>query len=148
MAQLDMAEVIVKTESLSAMIAGSDIAEAYRSSKLEMEIDSEVAVLIKDFNHKKELYEDVARFGKYHPDYLRIRKEVFETKRNLERHPVIARFKQAEKELEELLYEISQLIADPVSENIKVPGTNPYFSNRGCSSGGCGPGGCSGGCGS
>lgn len=143
MAQLDMAEVIVKTETLSAMIARSDIAKAYRSSKQEMEIDPEVAILIKDFNHKKNLYEDVARFGKYHPDYLRIRKEVFETKRSIERHPVIARFKEAEKDLEELLYEISQLLADPISEDIKVPGTNPFFSGKGCGSGGCGPGGCS-----
>lgn len=147
MNQLDMAEVIVQTEFLSAMIASSDIAEAYRTSKHEMEIDPEVTILIKDFTHKKNLYEEVARFGKYHPDYLRIRREVFECKRNLEKHPVIAKFKDAEKELEELLYEISQLLAVPISENIKVPGTNPFFSGKGCSSGGCGPGGCSGGCG-
>ncbi len=138
-----MAEVIVQTETLSAMIAKSDIAEAYRSSKHEMETDPEVAILIKDFNHKKSLYEEVARFGKYHPDYLRFRREVFETKRNIEQYPVIARFKEAEKQLEDLLYEISQLLADPISEDIKVPGTNPFFNSKGCGSGGCGHGGCS-----
>lgn len=137
-----MAEVINQTEILSAMIAKSDIAEAYRSSKHEMEIDPEVIILIKDFNHKKSLYEEVARFGKYHPDYLRIRREVFETKRNLEKHPVIARYKEAEKDLEELLYEISLLLAEPISEDIKVPGTNSFFSGKSCGSGGCGTGGC------
>lgn len=142
MAYLDMAEVLMHTEVLTAMIAHSEVAESYRMSKYEMERDPEVTVLIQDFNHKKEQYEEVARFGRYHPDYLPIRKDVFATKRELEQHPVIARFKAAEKELEQLLFEISELLAQPISPDIKVPGTNPFFKT-GCSSGGCGSGGCS-----
>lgn len=141
MVHVDFAQVMQYTETLGAMIAESEIAHEYRVSKREMELDPEVKILIRDFHHKKEQYEEVSRFGKYHPDYLRIRKEVFEMKRNLEKHPTIARFKKAEQDLEELLYEISVLIAKPISESIKVPGTNPYFSGTGCS------GGCSGGCG-
>lgn len=143
MTYLDMAEVFKHTDMLSAMIVQSDIAEEYRMSKRDLEADREVKILIQDFNHKKDLYEDVQRFGIYHPDYQRIRREVFECKRALEKHPTVARFKKAEKELEELLYEISLLLAEPISEDIKVPGTNPFFSSKGCGSGGCGSGGCS-----
>lgn len=138
---LDMAEVITETEMLSMMIANSDIAEEFQSSRQAMHKDQEVMRLIKEFNDKKEQYEEVQRFGKYHPDYLRIRREVFSFKRELEQHPVISRYKEAEKALEELLYEISLILAEQISSSIKIPGTNPYFNGNGCGAGGCSSGG-------
>lgn len=141
MAVLDMAEVIDKTELLAMMIVNSEIAEKYRKSKEDMYRDEEAKSLLRDFNDKKKDYEEVQRFGRYHPDFAKVRREVFALKRKLDQHPVIARFKQAEKELEELLYEVSLTISGQISPSIKVPGTNPYFTGIGCGSGGCGTGG-------
>ena len=42
--------------------------------------------------------------------------------------------------LQEVLDEISFIVAQAVSPHIKTPGGNPFFES-GCSSGGCGSGG-------
>jgi cell fate (sporulation/competence/biofilm development) regulator YlbF (YheA/YmcA/DUF963 family) len=88
----------------------------------------------------KDSYEEVQRFGKYHPDYDKVSTEIRQVKREIDLLPSISAFKKAEKELEALLNEISEVIARTVSDTIKVPTGNPFFDNMSCS-GGCGSGG-------
>ena len=55
-------------------------------------------------------YEDVQRFGKYHPDYHSIMKEIRKLKRELDLDEKVANLKLAENELQDMLDEISLII--------------------------------------
>ncbi|MCK6256889.1 YlbF family regulator [Fictibacillus sp. KIGAM418] len=133
-------ELLDETYSLGKMIAESEAAIQYRVCKYNLEQDANAQKLINEFNKTKELYEEVQRFGKYHPDYKTVSTKVRVLKRELDFNETIAGFKKAEKELESLLNECSSLIAGSVSEHIKVPTGNPFFDSKSCS-GGCGSGG-------
>ncbi|ANB61387.1 YlbF family regulator [Anoxybacteroides amylolyticum] len=139
-ATLERLEVLNKAEWLGRMIVKSEVAEHYRHCLQRLKEDESAQKLIAQFIKAKECYEEVQRFGKYHPDYHTVVKETRELKRQLDFHETIAAFKKAEKEMQQLLDEISVLIGKAVSEQIKVPTGNPYFSSLSCSSG-CGTGG-------
>lgn len=135
------ADILTASEELTALLFASDIYITYTRAKNEMETDKEARRLISEFNAWKDRYEEVQRFGKYHPDYKMVSKEIRLKKREMDVHPAITAFKKAEKDLETLLNEISGEIAGAVSPNIKVPTGNPFFDNASCGSGGCGSGG-------
>nr|WP_216366242.1 YlbF family regulator [Geobacillus sp. BMUD] len=137
---LERIEILDKAEALAKMIVESDVADEYRRAFWRLKQDSRAQQLIARFVKLKERYEEVQRFGKYHPDYRDVMKEVREAKRELDLHETVAAFKEAEKAMQELLDEISVLIGKAVSEHVKVPTGNPYFLSAGCS-GGCGAGG-------
>ena len=132
--------LLEETNILSTMILESELFQEYKVSRQNLLNDIEAQKLIKSFQYKKEQYEEVQRFGKYHPDYHKIAVETRQMKRDLDLHPSIAAFKSAEKALEDLLIEISGIVAHAVSDKIKIPTGNPYFDNLSCS-GGCSTGG-------
>ncbi|NSL50754.1 YlbF family regulator [Calidifontibacillus erzurumensis] len=125
-------------DELSMMILQSDVVEEYYQRLYKLRNDEKAIRLIKKFVKQKEKYEEVHRFGKYHPDYFKVIKETRELKRQVDLLESVYEFKKAENALQSLLDEISVLIGHAVSPHIKVPTGNPYFE----SSSGCG--GCSG----
>lgn len=148
-ASLDLASLLNEAHDLGEFILKSEEAQNYRQCRFTLDNDDEAQALIRDFIRRKDLFEDVERFGKYHPDYKRLNKEMREAKRTLDMNDKVAQFKKAEKEMESIINEISKVIAFAVSEDIKVPTGNPFWDSMGCGGGGCGSGGCgSGGCGS
>jgi cell fate (sporulation/competence/biofilm development) regulator YlbF (YheA/YmcA/DUF963 family) len=134
------ADILEETYSFGEIITSSEVFHIYMKAKHQLEQDKEAQEMIGNFLQLKEKYDEVQRFGKYHPDFRTVTKDVREAKRQLDTHPYIADFKKAEKELEQLLGEVSMIIADAVSPNIKVPTGNPFFDQGGCG-GGCGSGG-------
>ncbi|CAJ1003033.1 MULTISPECIES: YlbF family regulator [Bacillales] len=135
---VDMAELILHSHELSTMINHSREVSEYIHAKQRMEADEEAQRLLALFERKKAQYEDVQRFGKYHPDYDQISKEVRELKRKIEMLDSVQAFKRAEDNLDRLLYQVGRTIADAVSETIKVPSNNPFLEAK---SSGCGSGG-------
>jgi cell fate (sporulation/competence/biofilm development) regulator YlbF (YheA/YmcA/DUF963 family) len=135
---VDMTQLILESHELSTMINQSREVSAYLEAKRRMEEDEEAQRLLALFEKKKAQYEDVQRFGKYHPDYNHISKEVRELKRTIELLDSVQAFKRAENELDELLYQVSSTIAYAVSDTIKVPSNNPFLEAK---SAGCGSGG-------
>jgi len=121
------------------MLTESDVFARYRLSKDKLARDEEALALIRRFVRLREKYDEVQRFGKYHPDYKTVIKEMMEVKRELDMNDAISAYKKAEDDLNTLLYEISAAIANAVSPSIKVPTGDPFF-DRGCG-GGCGVGG-------
>lgn len=144
LATLERIELLEYAEELAKMVLESDVAEQYRVSLYKLQTSREAQNKIKRFASLKELYEEVQRFGKYHPDYKRVMMQVREYKREMDLDPHVADFKLAENDLQSLLDEISLLIGGAVSKHIKVPTGNPFFDNghgSGCGSGGsCGCG--------
>ena len=137
-ASMEYVEILDFTDELGQMVLHSDVMEDYHQKKLTLEQDEEAQRLIKAFLNIKDHYDDIQRFGKYHPDYQSIMKDVRQTKRAMDMHDAVAEFKIAERNLQNLLDEISEYIAGSVSLEIKVPKEGAALSDSGC---GCGSGG-------
>jgi len=140
-ATLEYVDILDRTDSVGQLIIESEVMKQYESACATLQNDSEAQRLIDDFNHIKEDYEEVQRFGRYHPDYSEIMKTVRSAKRKMDMNESVAAFKIAERNLQRLLDEISEIIAHSVSEEILVPKEGLALTDSGCSTGGCGSGG-------
>ncbi|KXZ14836.1 regulator [Bacillus nakamurai] len=140
-ATIESVKLQSEAEQLAGMILQSETAENYRDCYKRLREDEEAGRIIRSFMSIKEQYEDVQRFGKYHPDYREISRKMREIKRELDLNDKVADFKKAETELQSLLDEISVEIGTSVSEHVKVPTGNPYFDGLSSCGGGCGSGG-------
>lgn len=138
----DWALILEEVEVLNTMIRSSEQFANLKKAHNAVYTDIKLVREINDFQRMKEQYEDVQRFGKYHPDYQTIMKSIRVKKRELDMNSKVSALRLAESDYQDLLDEISLLIGKTVSEGIKVPVSNPFFqSNSSCSSGGCSSGG-------
>lgn len=138
-ATLEYADILDTSEELAGMVLQSDVMKDYELARRTLRDDKEAQELITAFNDIKGHYEDVQRFGSYHPDYNEIMKTVRTTKRKMDMNETVAKFKVAERNLQRLLDEISSYIALSASEQIKAPIEGAALTDHGCGSGGgCG----------
>ncbi|MFC2950219.1 YlbF family regulator [Virgibacillus sediminis] len=137
-ATMEYVDILDRSEQLGRMVLESEVMEAYNHSRKALNDDEEAQKLIKAFADIKSHYEDVQRFGRYHPDYNDIMKRVRSTKREMDMNAKVASFKIAERNLQSLLDEISQYVASSASDNIKAPKDGAALTDGGC---GCGSGG-------
>lgn len=138
-ATMEYVDILDYSEKLGKMILNSDVMEDYKNSRAALKNDKEAQLLIKTFNDLKDHYEDIQRFGRYHPDYNEIMKKVRSAKREMDMNDKVATFKIAERNLQSLLDDISQLVANSVSEQVKAPRDGAVLSDTGCGHGGaCG----------
>lgn len=144
---LDMSAILMQAYDLGDMIKSSAETAEFLYWKQRIDQDSQVSGLVRQFDKKKELFEECQRFGHFHPDYHAALGQVQEIQNQLDSLESVRRFKLAEERLDNLLYSISQTIAHSVSDTIKVPSNDPLASGGSCSTGSCSTGGsCSGGC--
>lgn len=141
-ATIEKVHILDKAEEMVQMITESDVYERYVYTKQQIKNDETIQQMIKEFVKMKDVYAEVQRFGKYHPDYEKVTTEIRQLKRKMDLHETIAVFKKTEDELNTLLVSVAGIVAGSVSTNIKVPTGNPYFDQLpscGCGSGGgCG----------
>ncbi|GAA0445954.1 regulatory iron-sulfur-containing complex subunit RicF [Lentibacillus halophilus] len=136
---MEYAEALDYSEQISNMILQSDVVESYERARQSMDEDKEAQQLIHAFNDIKEQYEEVQRFGRYHPDYNAIMKKVRSSKREMDMNDKVAAFKVAERNLQKMLDEVSEYIAYSVSDQIKAPKDGAALTDDGCGNGGsCG----------
>ncbi|AXH98600.1 YlbF family regulator [Sporosarcina sp. PTS2304] len=132
--------VIDMAEELSDMLLRSEVVKTYRDAYDQVYSNEDLRKQIVAFNKMKEQYEDVQRFGRYHPDYKVIMKEIRLQKRALDLREEVAALRLAENDVQSLLDEIGRLIGQSVSDAVKVPAGDGAFTNTSCG-GGCGSGG-------
>ncbi|MFC4617230.1 YlbF family regulator [Camelliibacillus cellulosilyticus] len=132
-------KIFDSADGLVEMLADSEPVLNYLAWKDKLASDSEAQDIIRNFVQLRERYDEVQRFGKYHPDYKTVIKQMMDIKRELDLNNTIAGYKKAEDDLAGLLNEISLSLARAVSPSIKVPTGDPFF-DKGCG-GGCGTGG-------
>ncbi|ARD49190.1 regulator [Sporosarcina sp. P37] len=132
--------VIDVAEELSDMLLRSEVVKAYRDAHNRVYSNADLREKIIKFTKMKEQYEDVQRFGRYHPDYRVIMKEIRLQKRELDLQDEVAELRLAENDVQSLLDEIGIMIGQSVSDAVKVPAGDGTFSNSSCG-GGCGSGG-------
>lgn len=138
MASLDMLEVLQEAYDISDSIINSELVARYLEKKRIMEQDKSAQKLIREFQKKKALFEEAKRFGHFHPDYHKAKKEARLFKREMEKHPVIGAYLKAEHELDELLFHVSKTIAHAVSPTIKVAANDPRLERSTIQKGSCG----------
>src|SRR5690625_1791869 len=131
---LELVNVLDRSEKLGKMILQSDVMNEYKDSWTALENDEPAQRLIKAFTDIKIHYDDVQRFGRYHPDYNVIMKNLRSTKREMDMNEKVANFKVAERNLQRFLDSISEIVAKSVSDNIKVPKDGAALTDTGCSS--------------
>ncbi|MBB6443720.1 YlbF family regulator [Bacillus benzoevorans] len=142
LATIESVLILENAEKIAEMINQSEIAAYYRLCLDKLKNNEETQKKIRGFIEMKEKYEEVQRFGQYHPDYKKVMREIREVKRKMDLDEHVAEFRKAENDLQGLLDEVSVIIGRAVSDNIKVPTGNPFFDSlSNCSSGGCGSGG-------
>lgn len=138
---MEIVDLLDQSEKLSKIILQSEVIDEYRQAHNQLERDQTAQNLIKEFNDVKELYDEVQRFGRYHPDYNQIMTNIRSKKRDMDMNELVAQFKIAERNAQRLLDDISELIAHSVSEKILVPKEGTAFLEGGCATGNCASGG-------
>lgn len=130
--------ILDDVEALSDMIVDSVIYHDYIEAKELLYQDDEAHLLYSAFLKSKDKYDDVMRFGRYHPVYKTIMMETRQRKRAYEMLPVVMDYKSKEVELQNLIDEVISKIALAVSDNVKIETGNPFFQTtaHGCASGG------------
>lgn len=137
---LEHIDILDQSDIVSNLIKNSNELNIYKEREHILQTNKEAQNLIKDFNKIKERYDEAQRFGTYHPDYNKIMKQVRSTKRKMDMNEHVAAFKIAERNLQNLLDEVSKIIATSVSSSIMVP-EDGMLAASGCASGSCGTGG-------
>jgi cell fate (sporulation/competence/biofilm development) regulator YlbF (YheA/YmcA/DUF963 family) len=130
-----------EAEELAKIILQSDIVEQYQISFYKLKSNKESQRKINAFIRLKDRYEEVQRFGKYHPDYKLVMGQIRDIKREMDLDDLVAEFKRAENDFQQLLDEVSKIIGKSVSIHVKVPTGNPFFDSSSSCSGGCSTGG-------
>lgn len=138
MATLDMIEILQEAYDISDKINDSELVARYIEKKRLMEQDESAQKLIREFQRKRELFEEAKRFGHFHPDYHQAKKEARLFKREMEKHPVIGAYIKAEHELDEMLFHVSKTIAHAISPNVKIPANDPRLERSTVQKGSCG----------
>ncbi|MBT2756135.1 YlbF family regulator [Mesobacillus foraminis] len=141
LATIERIELLDQADELVQMVIHSDIAEYYRHCLNRLKSSKETQAKIRAFVQMKDRYEEVQRFGKYHPDYKEVMGQIRILKREVDIDDNVAEFKRAENDLQGLLDEISVIIGKSVSDSVKVPTGNPFFDSGSACGGGCGSGG-------
>src|SRR5690625_8039234 len=88
---MEYVDILDRSEHLGKMVLQSDVMQAYVNTRRQLDEDKEAQQLIQAFINIKEHYEDVQRFGRYHPDFNEIMKKVRTTKRAMDMHDKVAR---------------------------------------------------------
>ncbi|WP_090792721.1 YlbF family regulator [Pelagirhabdus alkalitolerans] len=138
LATTEIVDVLDLTEELAEMIVNSEEMINYIEKKNHLKQDTHAQTVIKQFESLKEKYEDVQRFGRYHPDYNKIMKETRLKKREVDMLESVAQFKIAERSLQTLLEQVTESIAHSISPQIMVPKDGAIMTDSSC---GCGSGG-------
>jgi cell fate (sporulation/competence/biofilm development) regulator YlbF (YheA/YmcA/DUF963 family) len=137
----DWVQITDSAEELSHMILESEQAKHYNDAYNDVYQNKNLSDEIQAFARLKERYEEVQRFGKYHPDYKLVMKQIRVDKRRLDLDEKVAALRLAENELQDLLDQVSFIIGRSVSEAVKIPSSNPFFSSDSSCGGSCGTGG-------
>ena len=125
-------------EDLSDKILDSRLYHSFKIAEQNLQENDEAHLLYQAFLKSKAQYDEIMRFGKYHPDYQKVMLETRKRKRAYEMLPVVMDYKQKEVALQNLIDEVIVKIAYAVSENVKIETGNPFFQKdaSGCATGG------------
>ncbi len=132
--------IIEQAEGLADMLLTSEVVVEYRKAYHDVYSDAVLVAEIQAFSMMKERYEEVQRFGRYHPDYNIVMKSIRVQKRELDMNEQVAALRLAENDVQYLFDQIGSIVAKSVSDTVKVPAESAFSTGSSCGDG-CGTGG-------
>lgn len=114
-------EIIEKTYELVDEIKGSEDYKKLQKLHKIIDTNSEIKELINIFKKYNDKYEEVSKYGKYHPDLKKVQKQFSEAKTNLYSNKLVKEYKELENRIQKILDNISKELAIGVSKKIKHP---------------------------
>lgn len=114
-------EVIEKTYELIEQIKDTPKYKRLMELKRIIDTDSNVQELIQSFQKWNKKYEEVSKYGKYHPDLRKVQLSFRDAKEKLYTNEVVEEYKSLENDLQKELDHISASIAQAISKKIKHP---------------------------
>lgn len=132
--------IIEQAEGLADMLLTSEVVAEYRKAYNDVYSDAVLVAEIQAFTAMKERYEEVQRFGRYHPDYNIVMKSIRVQKRELDMNERVAALRLAENDVQYLFDQIGSIVAKSVSDTVKVPAESSFFTGSSCGDS-CGTGG-------
>lgn len=82
-------------------------------------ISTTIPELVSKFTKAKEKYEEVQKYGTYHPDYRNSKLELVKAKETLYTNSLVKRYKELERIIQEKLNVAANEIVKAISTNIK-----------------------------
>src|SRR5699024_12731771 len=102
------------------LLASFEVIDSYQQEIHTVYSDQKLVQEIREFTYLKERYEEVQRFGRYHPDYSTVMKDIRLRKRALDMNEKIAALRLAENDVQQLFDNDSLVIGRSVSVTVKV----------------------------
>lgn len=130
-------EIMLHTYDLIDMINSSDEIKEYIKYKQALEKDDKVNSLKKRLAKEKLQFEEAERFGHFHPNYHQEKEKIDKSLVELDKIELVKEYKNAEEKLDELLYLVSNTLAQSISTSIKVPKNDTLDEGSACSTQGC-----------
>jgi cell fate (sporulation/competence/biofilm development) regulator YlbF (YheA/YmcA/DUF963 family) len=118
---LDHNELIEAAQKLGDQINDSMEVQRYLQLKQLIYADQDALQLIHSFDKVKTAFEETKRFGIFHPNYHEAKENMELYRDRLQQHPLIGEYLALEDQIEQLLFQVSHLIARAVSKEVKVP---------------------------
>ena len=116
---MDTTTIYIQAYELAEAIRNSDLFQTYKRLQVELTEDPEMNALMEQFKKKQEAFEEVNRFGSYHPDFGRVKKAYQDIKIELMKHHKFKHFKRIEKELETTIFQIEEALQQLVDVSNK-----------------------------
>lgn len=130
MSTYDFNELMEAAEQLGHQINDSEEVKQYLELKTEIQTNAEAQLLIKAFEKIKEDFEEAKRFGIFHPNYHEAKEKMEYYQEKLNDHPLIGQYLKIEQQIDQLLFQVSHIIARSVSKDVKVPNDLSIRKNR------------------
>lgn len=130
MSTFDLNELMEAAQQLGNQINDSEEVKQYLDLKKEIQADAEAQMMIKSFEKVKEDFEETKRFGIFHPNYHEAKEKMEYYQKKLNEDPLIGQYLKIEKQIEQLLFQVSHIIARSVSKEVKVPTDLKIRKNR------------------
>jgi cell fate (sporulation/competence/biofilm development) regulator YlbF (YheA/YmcA/DUF963 family) len=121
MGTFDMTEILLDAYQLADQINQSKEVQNYLFLQKQVKESAEAQKLMQEFQKAKQLYEEAQRFGIFHPNYHEAKERGEIVQQKLRSHPILGAYLLAEEKIDQLLYQVSSMIARSVSDSIKVP---------------------------
>lgn len=112
-------EIMMKTYEVVDEIKSTKAYQELLVLSQKINNNSNLLHLIDEHKKWQKKYEDVKKYGKYHPDLKKVSYEFSLAKETLYTDPLFVEYKKREKEVEKMLNSLSATLAQAVSEKIR-----------------------------
>lgn len=121
-------DIWLEARALAEEILSSQEVHDYILAKDELNNkDDELKRLLHLFQRAKDDFDDAQRFGHFHPNFHEAKETAANCQRKLQDHPKVHAYVTAERNLNEMLYVISKILAESISSSIAVPNDDIVF---------------------